>query len=180
MRAQLARSAWGWHDHGSEVLVLKTLRLLALTASFGAVVAIGCSGDDKDGSTGLPPRNSNNDKDGGETNASSSGGSSGGSSGTPSYDCTSHAPVDDRPACDQCARSKCCEWITKCDGSPSCKAAQDCIGACSADDFPCVLGCSATAGTGGTFLEELGACVSNSCKAECPSTTGLDAGFDAF
>lgn len=143
--------------------MLKTLRLVAITTSVVGLIVIGCGDDNKDGGANLPPRNSG--KDSGETNTSSSGGSSG-DPGT-NYDCSNHAPVDDDPACDQCARSKCCEWISKCDGSPSCKAAQDCIAACNPDDFTCVLSCSATAGTGGVFLEELGACVSNNCKTEC-------------
>jgi hypothetical protein len=160
----------------SEVLVPKTLKGLLITASFGVLVVIGCGDDSKDGGANLPPRNSGKE-DGGQTNTSTSGGSTSGDPGT-NYDCTSHAPVDDDPACDQCARSKCCEWISKCDGSPSCKAAQDCIGACNSDDFTCVLGCSATAGTGGVFLEELGPCVSNGCKSEC-SASQPDAGFDS-
>lgn len=159
-----------------EVLVPKTLKTLVVTASFGVLVVFGCGDSDKDGSSGLPPRNSG-DKDGGQTNTSTSGGSTSGS-GT-NYDCSSHAPVDDDPACDQCARSKCCEWISKCDGSPSCKAAQDCIAACNPDDFTCVLSCSATAGSGGVFLEEFGACVSNNCKSEC-NTSQPDASFDGF
>lgn len=160
----------------SEVLVLKTLRLLALTASFGALIVVGCGDDSKDGGASLPPRGGGG-KDGGEQNASTS---SGGSSGGTNYDCSNRAPVSDKPACDQCSRAKCCEWITKCDGSPSCKAAQDCIAKCADDDFPCVLGCSATAGTGGTFLEELGACASNNCKNECQAATPDGGGFDGF
>jgi hypothetical protein len=158
------------------VLVLKTLRLLAITASFGALIVIGCGDDSSSTGTNLPPRNSGKE-DGGETNTGSSGTTT--SSGNPSYDCSNHEPVDTNPQCDQCARAKCCEWITKCDGSPSCKAAQECIAKCDPNDFTCVLSCSATAGTGGTFLEEFGACVSTSCKTEC-SASQPDASFDAF
>lgn len=160
----------------SEVLVLKTFSGLVLTASFGLLVAFGCGDSDKDGGAGLPPRNSG-DKDGGQTNASSSGGTS--SSGDPTYDCTNHPPVSDTPSCDTCSRAKCCKQITNCDNSESCKAAQKCLEACSNDDFACILGCQATAGTGGTFLEEVGACAANNCKQECPSPE-VDAGFDAF
>ena len=155
--------------------MLKTLSSLAIAASFGVLVVIGCGGDDKDGGANLPPRNSGKDA---ETNTSSSSGSTTSSSGDPSYDCSNHAAVDDDPACDQCARSKCCEWITKCDGSPSCKAAQECIAACDDGDFICVQSCAVTAGAGGEFLQEFGACVSNSCKSECASSQP-DAGFDS-
>jgi hypothetical protein len=160
------------------VLVLKTLRGLALTAAFGVFVVIGCGGDDKDGGTGLPPRNSGKE-DGGQTNTSSSSGTTS-SSGDPTYDCSNHAAVDTNPQCDQCARAKCCEWITKCDGAPSCKQAQECLAACASDDILCISGCGATGGSGGTFLQEFGACVNNSCKSECASAQpNLDAGQDA-
>lgn len=153
--------------------MLKTLRLVVITTSVVGLVVIGCGDDSKDGGANLPPRNSG--KDSGETNTSSS---SSGDPANPTYDCSNHPPVDDDPQCDSCARAKCCEWITKCDGSPSCKAAQDCIGACNPDDFTCVLSCSATAGTGGVFLEEFGACVTNNCKSEC-NASQPDAGFDS-
>lgn len=159
----------------SEVLVRKTLRTLALTAAFGAFVVIGCGDDDKDGGANLPPRNSG--KDGGETNTGSSGTTS--SSGDPTYDCSNREPVDSNPECDQCARAKCCEWITKCDGSPSCKAAQNCLAACASDDIVCIQGCAAMAGAGGQFLTELGACVTNECKTECQSSQPDASTFDA-
>jgi hypothetical protein len=161
----------------SEVLVHKTLRLLGFTATFGTAVIVGCSSNSSTdgGGANLPPRDSGTD--GGQTNTSSSSGST--TDADTGYDCSKHAPVDNSQACDQCTRSKCCEWITKCDGSPSCKAAQDCLAACDPNDFPCILTCATTAGTGGDYLQELGACVANGCKSECPQPT-VDAGFDGF
>jgi hypothetical protein len=158
------------------VLVLKTLGRVALTAAFGVVVVMGCGDDDKDTGTSLPPRNTST-KDA-ETNTSSSSGAT--SSGDPTYDCTNHAPVDSNPQCDQCARAKCCEWITKCDGAPSCKQAQECLAACSSDDLFCIAACGETGGQGGTFLTEFGACLNSSCKSECQSAQpNIDAGGDA-
>lgn len=154
--------------------MLKTLRLLVVTAAIGTVIVVGCGDDDKNTGANLPPRNSGKDA---ETNTSTSGGSSGNTD--PNYDCSNRAAVDDDPACDQCARSKCCEWITKCDGSPSCKAAQECIAACDDGDIICVQSCAATGGTGAVFLQEFGACVSNECKTECQSAQPEDAGFDS-
>lgn len=156
--------------------MLNLLRGVALTAAFGVVVVIGCGGDDNDGGEGLPPRNAGT-KDA-ETNTGSSGTTTS-SSGDPTYDCSNREPVDDNPACDQCARSKCCEWITKCDGSPSCKAAQNCIAACDDGDIICVQGCAVTAGAGGTFLQEFGACVTNECKSECESSQPDASTFDS-
>jgi hypothetical protein len=172
----LARNASGWHDQGSEVLVLKTLRSLALVASFGMLVVIGCGDDSKDGGANLPPRNSG-EKDGGQTNTSSSGTTS--SSGEPTYDCTNHEPVSDTPSCDTCAKAKCCKQITICDSSESCKAVQSCVKACPDDDLVCVFGCDATGGSGSDMFREVGACASNNCKAECPQPE-VDGGFDAF
>lgn len=156
-----------------------TLRMIAFTASVAAAVVIGCGSDKDDGSSGLPPRTSST-KDAGDTSSSSS--SSSGSTQTDSstgYDCSNHASVDDRPACDQCARAKCCEWITKCDQSAQCKAVQNCLKDCANDDFVCILGCQTQGGSGAEYLQELGACAQNECKSECPSS-GVDAGFDAF
>lgn len=157
--------------------MLKTFSALALTACFGVVLVIGCGDDDKDGGTGLPPRNSG-DKDGGQTNTSSSGGNTS-SSGEPTYDCTNHEQVSDTPSCDTCAKAKCCKQITVCDSSESCKAVQACVKACPEGDIFCVVGCDATGGTGAALFQEVGACASNNCKAECPSPE-VDAGIDAF
>ena len=154
----------------------KTFSGLVLTASFGLVVAFGCGDSDKDGGTGLPPRNSG-DKDSGQTNTSSSGGTS--SSGDVTYDCSNHEPVSDTPACDQCAKAKCCKQILICDSSESCKAVQACVKACPDGDFFCIVGCDATGGTGSELFKDVGACAQNNCKSECPAAE-VDAGFDAF
>lgn len=169
----LARSREGWHDHVLEVLVGNTLRLIAFTASVTTFIVIGCGDDKKDDGSGLPPRTPTS-KDGGDT-SSSSGSTQTDSGGT--YDCSNHASVDDRPACDQCARAKCCEWITKCDQSAQCKAVQNCLKDCANDDFVCILGCQSQGGTGAEYLQELGACAQNECKTECPSSAP-DGGFD--
>ncbi len=153
-----------------------TLRLIAFTASVATAVVIGCGDDKGDDGSGLPPRTSGN-KDAGSTSSSStSSGSTDTDSGS-GYDCSNHASVDDRPACDQCARSKCCEWITKCDQSAQCKAVQNCLKDCANDDFVCILGCQSQGGTGAEYLQELGACAQNECKSECPSSAP-DGGFD--
>jgi hypothetical protein len=177
----LARSRGEWHDPPLEVLVGNTLRLIAFTASVATAVVIGCGDDKGDDGSGLPPRTSGN-KDAGSTSSTSSSTSSG-STDTDSgsgYDCSNHASVDDRPACDQCARAKCCEWITKCDQSAQCKAVQNCLKDCANDDFVCILGCQSQGGTGAEYLQELGACAQNECKSECPSSApdgGFDGGF---
>lgn len=160
----------------SEVLVVKTLKGLALTAAFGVLVVVGCGGDDNDGGEALPPRNPGT-KDA-ETNTGSSGTTTS-SSGDPTYDCSNHEPVDTNPQCDQCARAKCCEWITKCDAAPSCKQAQDCIAACASEDFVCITSCQATGGQGGNVLYEFAACLNNSCKSECASSQPDASTFDS-
>lgn len=88
------------------------------------------------------------------------------------YVCAVDGSADDDPVCDQCVRTHCCEWIAKCDASPSCSAARACIAACNPDDFVCITSCSTTAGSGGVFLQELGACVNAQCNAECSGDGG--------
>jgi len=132
-------------------------------------VIVGCSSDDKGGGEGLPPRNTKGD--GGETNSSSSSGSTGDSGN--GYDCTNHASVDPRPACDQCTRAKCCKQLTDCDNNQACQATFKCVAACADGDTVCVLGCGMS-----DLAYEFGACISNNCSAECPSSSS-DAGFDS-
>lgn len=153
-----------------------TLRLIAFTTTAATFIAIGCSSESSDPNTGLPPRKTA--KDGGEETTSSSGNTD--TDAGSGYDCTNHESVDDRPACDQCARANCCEWITKCDQSAQCKAVQNCLKDCANDDVVCILGCQAQGGSGAEYLQELGACAQNECESECPAQTPDAGGFDAF
>ena len=145
--------------------------VIAASAFVVVLLAIGC-GEEKAGeSPGLPARNV---RDG-------DGGAGSGEVGTSSSsaDCTNHAKVDDRPACDQCTRSKCCASILKCDETADCKALQQCLEPCSSDDIACVLLCQAQHPSGNDALSNVGACAGTECKAECPLAIP-DAGFDAF
>ena len=138
----------------------------------------------------VPPENSPDrngstipagDGGGSSSGASSSGASSGttGDSGkpVPSADCSKMTTkVDDRPACDTCAKQKCCTQIQACEASAACKAAQQCVAACASDDFFCVLQCSATGGSGAETLQAVGTCASQQCPNECPSSFDFDGG----
>jgi hypothetical protein len=123
--------------------------------------------------------------DGGGGSSTSSGGSSSGTTGTgdaakesgPSADCSQHAKVSDKPACDTCTKSKCCSEIQACDASPSCKQMEQCIAACGSDDFSCVLTCASASQTGFETFNAVGTCASQKCPSECPSDFDFDGGF---
>ena len=143
--------------------------------SLGIGIVIGCSAPSPDG-----------------TNLSRGRGSSGNagdatgddeedldrSNGSPT--CENHAKVDDRPACDECARANCCEQVLECDKTADCQALMQCLDDC-AGDFTCVLTCQIAHERGAGVLSEVAACAQMKCKAECPEQD-LDAGidFDAF
>lgn len=161
----------------------RTLALATVLGVSGLVLAVGCSSSTKDESpTPFPQRSSSSGAtDGGSSGSSGSSGTSGtsGTSGAPA-DCTNHAKVDDRPACDQCARAKCCKEILACDQSSSCLALQDCLAACAPNDVFCQLSCSGN-DTAVNLLSDVGNCAKRNCPSECPSTAsdgGLD--LDAF
>ena len=147
----------------------KTLLGLAFTGAAGLLVALGCSSTPPDSGTGLPPRPAKEDAEAPPPPPDAGTG----------YDCTNHAPVDDDPQCDQCSRSKCCEYIVKCDESPQCKAALKCIEDCPEGDAVCVYTCSATGGEGSDILNNFAACIQVECENECASAQPADAGFDS-
>jgi hypothetical protein len=162
--------------------VRKTAFVLAAASilSAAAIQACGSDSGDDDPST-LPGRQT---KDGGEPETSS------GSSGTPappppppgSADCSGLTDtVSDKPACDTCAKQKCCDAVQGCLSSSDCKALEKCLEPCADDDFACILGCQSAHDKGSAALEELGSCASDACESECGSAA-TDGGLlgDAF
>ena len=96
-------------------------------------------------------------------------------------DCTNHEKVDDRPACDQCARANCCEFVLTCDKTPDCGELLKCLDECAGDVF-CQLTCSSAHEKGGSVLSDVSSCAKSKCASECPASTP-DAGDlfgDAF
>lgn len=152
----------------------------ALVSTFSAcvltfVAAGGCSSDaTKDGSVDLPERDPKKD-------AGADSGTTPTDSGPAAPDCTSMPlKVSDKPACDTCAKAKCCAEVQTCDKSNDCKALQACLEPCANDDLVCVLTCQAAHPKGQDALQEVGSCALANCKVECPSETP-DSGdpFDA-
>jgi hypothetical protein len=171
---------------------MRKLGLQAVVSLSVAAIAFACASEPPDdfvgpegsssssGSSTVPGGDGGGSSSGGSSGTSSSGGSSSGGndSGTgPAADCSKMGKVDDRPACDACTKQKCCAQLQACDASAACKQAQACVAACKADDFFCVLQCSAS-GSGGDLLQDVGTCASQSCKNECPSSFDFDGGFD--
>lgn len=173
---------------------LRRLGLHAVASLSLAGVAFACAtdppedfvppgGSSSSGSSTVPGGDGGGSSSGGSSGStSSSGGSSSGTSGTdgstPAADCSKMGKVDDRPACDACTKQKCCAQLQACEASAACKQAQNCIAACASDDIFCVFECSATSGTGGQLLQDVGVCASQQCANECPSGFS-DAGFDS-
>lgn len=133
----------------------KALGMLALVAASTTLGSAACSSDGKgdDGSV-LPSRT-------GQADA--------GSDSAAPLDCSKRSgKVSDDPACDTCAKAKCCDEISKCDESADCAALEKCLDACADNDTVCVLSCQATHDKGASILQDVGACAQNECAKECP------------
>lgn len=140
-----------------------TFKFFVVSSAVAVAVAIGCGGSDVEGDT-LPRRA---DADGGS--APSDGGSSTGPS------CTGLAlQVSDTPACDKCAKDKCCSEVIACNDSSDCKGLMSCIAKCGSSDLQCMLACQTAHDKGAGLLQDLGSCAGDKCQAECPSSD-LDA-----
>ena len=135
------------------------------------MVGTACSSNDpKNGVIDLPGRT--NGKDATSEQVLGEGG--------PAASCTDlPAKVSDRPACDKCAKEKCCAQIQTCNESEDCTALQSCLAPCAQSDIVCILTCQDAHGTGAAKLQEVGSCATNKCKVECPSETPDADIFDA-
>jgi hypothetical protein len=149
--------------------VRRTFGRLVIAWLAGTALLVACGDDDPEGGARLPTRPDSTESDAGPTPEPE-----------PVVRCDdSTTKVSDRPACDQCAKAKCCEEIHACEQSSACKALTVCIEACDEDDFVCLLTCQGSNPSGSALLSEIGYCAQAECNAECPSETP-DAGFDAF
>jgi hypothetical protein len=154
--------------------VRKTLVVAVCSTFLGIAIVVGCGAPSPDGDIDSPTRNPSN-KDDASTSSALDGSSS---TGDPS--CASHAKIDDRPACDQCARAHCCKYVLDCDESPDCQALMQCFDDCAGDAF-CQFTCSAAHEPGSAVLTNVSSCAKTKCGKECPDVEldgGLD--FDAF
>jgi hypothetical protein len=150
---------------------LRSAACLAAFAMLASAVAFGCGDSNKsDNPAPLPSRG---DDAGGQTTTD-------GGSGNPS--CTNVTlQVSDTPACDTCAKDKCCTEVLACDKSADCKGLQDCLSKCASTDFQCLLTCQSAHDKGSGLLQDLGSCAQLSCAAECPDQTpDADLFGDAF
>ena len=149
------------------------LAVAVFSLTIGVAIVFGCSAPSPDG-TGLSRGRGSSSGSSGDERADDDSPSSAGAS------CTDHASVHDVPACDQCTRASCCEFVLACDKSPDCEAMMTCLEDCK-DDLTCGLTCQIAHEKGGSILNDVGACARSKCKAECPSVQ-LDGGidFDAF
>lgn len=140
----------------------KAFGKIALLGLLGTAAVVGCSDDAKtEDPAPLPTRPGDTRRDGG-------GGGELDAEAAPT--CTNLSlKVSERPACDTCAKEKCCDELLACNESATCKALQECIEQCASDDLPCVLTCQAANQSGSALLEAVGNCAMASCKAECPA-----------
>lgn len=172
---------------------MRKLGLQAVVTLSVAGIAFACASEppnDFVGPDGSSSSSGGSTVPGGDGGGSSSGGSSGGSSsGASSGDggggdsavagnCSNHAAVSDKPACDTCTKAKCCKEIQACDNSAACKTAQDCLAKCKSDDFGCGLECYVAAGNGSDLLTAVGQCASSQCPNDCGGGGFGDGGFD--
>lgn len=157
-----------------EVFVRNPLTTAIISASLVFGVVGGCSAPSTDG-TSLGRGPGNNEKEQTETKDDDTS-----SDTTPEEqaDCSSHTPVDNRPACDQCTRANCCTQVLACDDNADCAAIVKCLDDC-AGDVVCMLVCQASHSSGASSLQQVASCASTKCSNECPQQQ-LDAGIDPF
>ncbi len=160
----------------------KAIAVVTSSLVLGVLIVFGCSAPSPDGSDLAGGKNggkssSSSGSSGDASQATSSSGTSG-TSGTVNGNCSNHEKVDDRPACDQCVRAKCCDEVLACDKTADCKAVGKCFDDCKGDLF-CQLTCQDTHATGFNVLQGVGNCATASCPNECPSQTP-DGGVDPF
>jgi hypothetical protein len=154
----------GWRQYVRNALLFFALAGVVVSA---ASFAGGCSSEDpKDARVNLPPRDPNTDS--GTAPPVDSG-------TTPPLDCTKSASkVSETPACDTCAKQKCCAEIQACVASNDCLALQKCIEPCDQSDTFCIYECTLKHGKGAEKLQEVGSCAGLKCKAECPEPDAGD------
>jgi hypothetical protein len=132
---------------------------LSIAAVAGAACSSSSSGD---GDSNLPSRT----EAGADTSQTTAP-----DSAVPAASCKDLALVVGEPkACDDCAKSKCCDEVLACNNSSDCKALQECIKPCAQDDFVCIGTCSEAHSKGASLLQEVGSCAQTNCKTECASS----------
>ena len=141
------------------------------SVSLAVGIFIGCSAPSPDGTSLSRGRGS--DRNTGDGDDDGSGSTTPGDT----VSCESHAPVDDRPACDKCVRSNCCAQVVDCDKSSDCAAVMKCLDEC-AGDIACSLTCQIAHEIGSGMLAEVAGCAQTKCEAECPSQGIGDGGLD--
>lgn len=87
--------------------------------------------------------------------------------------CSITDPVYEAPACDTCAKDKCCDKMEACFGSADCvevyNAAVDCqnVDGGAAEIESCVNAAKATYANGAAAFDAFTACVATGCQAAC-------------
>ncbi|MBX3205090.1 MAG: hypothetical protein KF764_08470 [Labilithrix sp.] len=153
----------------------KPFAVAFLSCSFAFAIVVGCSAPSPDG-TSLSRGRGSSGSSGDDADPEGDN-----SSNPAAGNCANHEKVDDRPACDQCARANCCEFILTCDKTPDCEALLKCVDDCKGDIL-CQYTCSISHERGGSVLSDVSACAKSKCASECPAADldGGDLFGDAF
>ena len=142
----------------SKFVLLVGFTGLTIVAAAGGACS---SSTGSDGDSNLPAR----------TEAGAETSTTAGDSAVPAASCKDLTLVVGEPkACDDCAKSKCCDEVLACTKSSDCTALQECIAPCQQDDFLCIGTCSEAHSKGAALLQEVGACAKSSCKKECAAS----------
>ena len=150
-----------------EALVRKILLFLGVTGlTTLAAAGAACSSNTGNDGLGLPPRNETNDA---KSDAPKTGELTDADVPQSCKDLT--LKVGEPAACDQCAKTKCCDEVLACTKSADCVALQECIAPCDQSDFICIATCQEQHSKGNDLLTEVGSCARSNCKKECPSET---------
>lgn len=162
--------------------MLKPVFVACLAALGTFAIVVGCTAPSTDGDVNNKTSRGAGDDD--DTTSGTSGKSKGTSSGTTSSgstevqgDCSGREPADDRPQCDQCARTKCCNQYAFLLDDNGCKLQKKCIDDCKGEPF-CQLTCLQT--TGSEKCLEFSQCIQANCGNQCPSTGDAGSFEDPF
>lgn len=164
--------------------MVKTLLAALLVGGVTFAVVAGCSGD-TDGTTvknGSKSKGGDDDDDTTPKKGTSSGTTST-ATDDQAGDCSKAEKTDDRPACDTCAKSKCCKSVLAVQSNSDAKLLTKCLDTCgpltTLEGATCGLTCQESHPSGNTVFGDFSSCVQDKCGSECPSTIdlgGVDAG----
>lgn len=158
--------------------MVKTLLAALVVGGVTFAVVAGC-GADTDGTTVKNGSKSKKGDDDDDTTPTKKGTSSGAATADDDQagDCSKAEKTDDRPACDSCAKSKCCKSVLAVQANSDAKLLTQCLDKCgpltTLEGATCGLTCQESHPSGNSVFGDFSSCVQDKCANECPSTINM-------